>query len=352
MWLITPIGFFSVVQKPSDVAGNTLTIRARLRGDLDALRAEYLPSLGETQESQHTDYRFRAVAPRAAVAQAMAEMINSLDYSNFKSRVQQVQGAARAHLYHDVWDVLYGLQTQAAKFGDATSKKEVTSTPKSAELKSVNAAQKSAAVYHPQVDEHGKKVLLKNPSQPSDLAAWHDPQSVACVIPMGPMPVQLNDRPFVSWHAPTTAKDWEALAGQRSIAEPAFQAPAGYKKACGVVILEPDGRIWVVAPSNGFAGYRATFPKGTMDGLSTQATALREAYEESGLQVRLLQHLVDCKRSQSYTRYYLAERIAGTPSDMGWESQAVLLVPKAQRAQVLHHANDQPVLAALEAVGV
>ena len=48
-------------------------------------------------------------------------------------------------------------------------------------------------------------------------------------------------------------------------------------------------------------------------GLSAQATALVEAYEESGLLVRLVRHLVDVKRSTSYARYYLAERVVDLP---------------------------------------
>ena len=72
MWLMTPIGFFSIVQKPSDRDGDTLTVRARVRSDLEALRDQYLPGLGEIQESRHNDYRFRAVVPRPAVAAAMA----------------------------------------------------------------------------------------------------------------------------------------------------------------------------------------------------------------------------------------------------------------------------------------
>ncbi|TSE18983.1 hypothetical protein Talka_01746 [Tepidimonas alkaliphilus] len=38
MGLITPIGFFSIVQKPSDRTHDTLTVRARMRGDLAALK--------------------------------------------------------------------------------------------------------------------------------------------------------------------------------------------------------------------------------------------------------------------------------------------------------------------------
>lgn len=105
MWLITPVGFFSVVQKSSDVGSNTLTVRARVRSDLEALRDKFLPGMGEITESKSNDYRLRAVAPKAEVALAMATMVNDLDYSNFKSQVGKVQGAARAHMYHDVWEV-------------------------------------------------------------------------------------------------------------------------------------------------------------------------------------------------------------------------------------------------------
>ena len=69
-----------------------------------------------------------------------------------------------------------------------------------------------------------------------------------------------------------------------------------------------------------------------------------------GLQVRLRKHLVDVKRSQSYTRYFLAERVGGNPANMGWESQAVMLVPVAQLAQVLNSPNDVPIIDALKQV--
>ena len=332
MWLITPVGFFSVVQKASDIAADTLTVRARVRGDLDAMRKHYLPSLGEVQESKTNDYRFRAVAPRADVAAAMASMVNQLKYSNFKNQVAKVQGTARAHLYHDVWDVLHRLQTEPAKYQAAS--------------KSIQA---SGPVFHPKTGEQGKRVELKNPSEHSHLTAWSDAKAIVCVIPEGPMPSEINAVSVSAWStAPKSASDWEALAETTTVPEPEFNVPPGYKKAAGVVIREPDGRVWVVAPSNAFGGYTATFPKGTVEpGMSLQATALVEALEESGLKVRLVQHLVDVKRSQSYTRYYLAERVGGNPADMGWESQAVMLVPQAQLAKVVVHPNDAPILEAL-----
>ncbi len=110
MWLLTPIGFFSIVCKPEDVSTGTLTVRARVKADLENLRAHLLPELGEIRKSPHNDYRYRAQAPRGAVAQAMARSIEQLGYSNFKSEVGRKQGHERAGVYHDVWDVLYNLQ--------------------------------------------------------------------------------------------------------------------------------------------------------------------------------------------------------------------------------------------------
>lgn len=68
MWWLTPIGFFSVVRKHDDVAEGTLTVRARVKSDLQNLKAHWLPELGEIKASTSNDYRFRAKAPQAEVA--------------------------------------------------------------------------------------------------------------------------------------------------------------------------------------------------------------------------------------------------------------------------------------------
>lgn len=110
MWLITPVGFFSIVEKPGDQDADRLTVRARVRSDLEALQRLYLPELTEILEGGGTDYRFRARAQRADVAKAMMSMIGDLHYQNFKDEVMKTQGPKRAHIYHDVWSCLYPLQ--------------------------------------------------------------------------------------------------------------------------------------------------------------------------------------------------------------------------------------------------
>jgi len=350
MWLLTPIGFFSIVQKASDIATNTLTIRSRVRSDLEALRELYLPGLGDISENSVTDYRFRATAPRAEVAAAMAELVNALEYSNFKNQVAKVQGGERAHLYHEVWDTLYKLQSNGKKYAftapGANTPDALVEKPAKTKANAVNQT------IHPRLNEHKKPVILKKPSQPTELKTWETSDQLARVIPNGAMPAEVNGLAISSWtSAPKTSEAWESLAAEADFVEPEFKVPAGYKKAAGVVLREPDGRVWVVMPSNEFAGYQATFPKGTVDkGRSLKTSAMVEAYEESGLQVRLISHLVDVKRTLSYTRYYLAERVGGNPADMGWESQAVALVPKTQLPAVLTNANDLPVIEALNHV--
>jgi hypothetical protein len=110
MWLITTTGFYSIVEKPWDRGAGTLTVRARARSDLDALRAAGLEELGEVKETTDSDYRFRAQAPRAAVSRVVQEQVNGIDYDNFKSAVKKRQGSERAHIYMGVWQALVGIQ--------------------------------------------------------------------------------------------------------------------------------------------------------------------------------------------------------------------------------------------------
>ena len=163
------------------------------------------------------------------------------------------------------------------------------------------------------------------------------------------MPAAIHAVPVTAWRdAPQGSAGWEALARSLVFPEPPMPQAAGKKPAAGVVTIEPDGRVWVVAPTNGFGGYAHTFPKGKLDALSTHATAIKETWEESGLRVELTGFLCDSVRSTSVTRYYLARRVGGDPAAMGWESQAVLLVPADKLDALVKHPNDAPLLARIK----
>jgi len=215
---------------------------------------------------------------------------------------------------------------------------------------------------HPRCDPQGRTVLITSPSIPSPLEQWRDATAIAVAVPDGSLVETLNGVALARWAGPVSWVEHDSIAGDGSggsspfddaaFDEPPFQPPASLAPAAGVVTLEPDGRAWLVAPTNGYGGYKLTFPKGKLDRLGRRVSACKEAWEESGLQVELTRFLADVPRSTSYTRYYLARRIGGTPADMGWESQAVWLVPRAQLASVASHPNDRPLLAALDALGV
>lgn len=204
--------------------------------------------------------------------------------------------------------------------------------------------------FHPRQDEHGNQVTIKHPSKASLPSTWHNPTAVATFLPDGETPLSINGIELAPWRDhPKTTEGWNFVDGvDDKLEEPPFHVPAGKKAASGVVIREPDGRVWLVAPTNKFGGYETTWPKGRIEpGLSSQATAIREAWEESGLCVRITGFLGDFTRSTTQTRLYLAERIGGTPAEAGWEAQAITLAPLTALDQLLNAATDKPVLATL-----
>ena len=107
MWIAHPDGFFSVVRKPGD---SQLTVRSRVRVDLERLREQWLPELGPTRAGEGSDYPYRASVDAAAFGRGLATMGAAIDYDNFKNEVKRRQGSARAGAYGKVWSVLHGLE--------------------------------------------------------------------------------------------------------------------------------------------------------------------------------------------------------------------------------------------------
>ncbi|WP_119156114.1 NUDIX hydrolase [Caldimonas tepidiphila] len=203
-----------------------------------------------------------------------------------------------------------------------------------------------AADFHPKRDAN-RLVRILEPHRNGPLQHWSRADEVATVIPGGPVPAELHGLAFAPWQAvPHTAAGWQQLADARRLPdEPPCPGEEGLKPAAGAAVQEPDGRFWLVSPTNRFAGYVNTFPKGRQDeGLDLQATAIKEVWEESGLLVELTGFLMDVRRTETLTRYYLARRVGGSPADMGWESQAVHLVPRRRLHEFLLHEKDRPLL--------
>jgi hypothetical protein len=114
MWIQTTIGFFSIVQKPEDVERDTLTIRARSRDHLEALKISYLLESSSIQAGGGTDAPYRLVAPRHAVEDAMTMIVAAIDYRNFKDAVADEDPLA-ASVYGKVHAALQALTDDGSK---------------------------------------------------------------------------------------------------------------------------------------------------------------------------------------------------------------------------------------------
>lgn len=208
----------------------------------------------------------------------------------------------------------------------------------------------SEPMTHPKPGKQGMPYVIYKPSQPSSQNTWHDLKATAVFVPNGKSPLELNGVAITPWKdQPISDSEWNSL----DLFIPADDEPPFPKSqlplATGVVTVEPDGRFWLVSPTNGYGGYETTFAKGKLDGskITPQSNAIKEAAEESGLKVKITGYLGDFKRTTSMTRLYLAERVGGDPCDMGWESQAVRLVPLADLPQFLQAQTDKQVLEAI-----
>ena len=102
MWIFLPNSMLSIVQKLGDAKAGTLTVRARIAGDIERVFPD-----AKVIDGGGTDYRFRATVPRDKVAQAMFDQVMALDYSNFKSTVKNRQ---RHEAYLKVWSAMFGYQ--------------------------------------------------------------------------------------------------------------------------------------------------------------------------------------------------------------------------------------------------
>lgn len=125
-----------------------------------------------------------------------------------------------------------------------------------------------------------------------------------------------------------------------------------FRMSAGIIVVEPDNRVWIYEPKNHFGGYEHTFPKGRLDkSLTPQQSAQKETLEETGLLVEINDFLGDYKKTVTKTRYYIGRRIAGDPSmadsysspGATEEVENVKLVPATQLKQFLNKNIDQQI---------
>jgi len=170
--------------------------------------------------------------------------------------------------------------------------------------------------------------------------------------------------PLKTWQPPQSNEEWKSVAGQdHTIGEPPVPQPktSSYtytdkqtgqpvtrtstsRVSSGVIMREKDGRTWIIKPTNGYGGYRYTFPKGGVEeGLHPQANAIKEAFEETGLKARITGFAGDYAGDTGVTRMYHAVRETGHPKDKGWETEKVRLAHPAELPLLLNRSRDKKI---------
>lgn len=114
MWLMTTLGFFSVVcARQADggwgnpVDKTRVMIRARNKRHLESLRSRFPKELKnlEIVESLSTDYRWRLFCPKDVWAACITELVRDTDYDNFKDACAEIHGQSSPYLHalHETW---------------------------------------------------------------------------------------------------------------------------------------------------------------------------------------------------------------------------------------------------------
>jgi hypothetical protein len=110
MWLFSQEGFVSAV-KHKWMPGH-LMVRARYEKDIKELakRLEQHGCKATCKETTDADYRWRLTCTKKAYKAVMCDMVDDLDYTNFKDRIHEEGDKDRDHAYMGVWSDMHGFQ--------------------------------------------------------------------------------------------------------------------------------------------------------------------------------------------------------------------------------------------------
>jgi hypothetical protein len=100
MWIALNNSFLSIVAHTE--RSDKLLIRARMPGDIERVFPD-----ADVFTLEHADYKYRAVIDRGDVGNVIADLIEDIDYPDFKSSVADQD---RHDAYLKIWSVMRGMQ--------------------------------------------------------------------------------------------------------------------------------------------------------------------------------------------------------------------------------------------------
>lgn len=119
MWVYTRYGFFSVVstELPNGKASpHEVQIRARCKKHLENVRKRFSHLWEKTPRIIHTpiaDYAYRMIVPQDLAAGMFMELVQEIQYTNFKEECHKTMKDASYHgLLHVTWSAAHQYQVK------------------------------------------------------------------------------------------------------------------------------------------------------------------------------------------------------------------------------------------------
>lgn len=106
MWMMTTIGFFSIVEKPKGV----ICVRSRVKRDLERFR-DAICCHDPIVKNVMSDYRYRMEMSPRKFEREFYRLAKLITYDNFKNEVKK-SNPRREKLYHKVWATLLVIEKE------------------------------------------------------------------------------------------------------------------------------------------------------------------------------------------------------------------------------------------------
>jgi hypothetical protein len=107
MWLMTQMGFFSIVKKGGK---NTWTIRSRCKKDMDNLK-EFASLKGNVIITSKSDYHYRILISGKELQTLFEKLPDSIEYPNFKQMIHaHPEQAEKYPFYRGCWETMWMYQ--------------------------------------------------------------------------------------------------------------------------------------------------------------------------------------------------------------------------------------------------
>ena len=115
MWILTKIGFYSIIKKPSHLNPDgpaVFNIRGRDKDDLKRLAELISPDLAKlpvVHEYDYSDYPYRVyLHTQEEMDAVMAKLSVLIDYDNFNDTIKATpHQKAKIEPYEELWSLLY-----------------------------------------------------------------------------------------------------------------------------------------------------------------------------------------------------------------------------------------------------